>query len=228
MAAPRPTSSRMENGSRLTDKQKAIILSQIRLDSPSPINALFKQSPHVTPITTSPWHLGHIPTETSNSTPPQYRSKLMTRAGSARPSSATESIRAGMNGVTDALPFGIGNHVTAAINAAVHGDILNNPVGAYDDSLRAMREQDAYDEVNHRAARTAGKVVSAVDQTFIPGAAFTRFARLPEAAGLAGHEALAIFGTGAAGGAATQAIADFSQQKPSRCQTILAAWPAAV
>lgn len=127
------------------------------------------------------------------------------------PSTMSQSIKAGMRGALDSMPFDLGDKLPASYYGL--GALLSGRDAglAYERQLAAEHAQNRYDEAVHPTARTSGKIAGTVVQLLaMPGeaAVLKGGARLAEAAPMMAREWGAITGLGAAAPAAVRGVSD--------------------
>lgn len=128
------------------------------------------------------------------------------------------TVKAGLRGGVDSLPFALGDRFPAGVHAL--GDMTNGEglAAAYHARLAAEHGQNRYDEAVHPTARTIGKVAGTAAQMAVPGLGWAKLAkgrRMVEAAPLIFKEGARLTGLGAAGGGVMQGISDAVHGRPS-------------
>lgn len=147
------------------------------------------------------------------------------------------SFAAGARGASDAMTFGLGDHVSSGLSAA--GGLLQGQdfLQGYHRQMAVERAQDAEDWRLHPYARTAGAVAGtgislaaasplALGRVAAGGArlaALSDVSRLKGAAGLMGREIAALSGYGAATGASGQIAMDSALGRRSSPSDVLGA-----
>jgi len=128
------------------------------------------------------------------------------------------TVKAGLRGGVDSLPFDLGDRIPAGVRAL--GDMTSGKglAAAYHARLAAEHAQNRYDEAVHPTARTVGKVAGTAAQMAVPGLGWVKLAkgrRMVEAAPLIFKEGARLTGLGAAGGGVMQGISDAAHGRPS-------------
>jgi hypothetical protein len=140
----------------------------------------------------------------------------MGRHNQARGTSNWDSAKAGLRGVVDSVPFGLGDYTPAVVNAiidAAHGKSFQS---AFDRRLKAEHAQNRYDEAVHPYARLTGKAAGTLAQTAVPGLALAKTVSVPRmavATRLMASEAGKLAGMGAGVGVGTQGVGDIVRGK---------------
>jgi len=140
----------------------------------------------------------------------------MGRQNQTRGTSNWDSAKAGLRGVVDSAPFGLGDYTPAVVNAiidAAHGKAFQS---AFDRRLNAEHAQNRYDESVHPYARLAGKAAGTLAQTAVPGLALAKAVSAPRmavATRLMASEAGKLAGIGAGVGVGTQGVGDVLRGK---------------
>lgn len=137
--------------------------------------------------------------------PPPGPKPLLQEAGA--------QFQAGVRGASDALTFGLGDHVSAGLGAAIDWTGGEDPRDAYARRIAAERASDLYDAQHYGAARLTGQVVGTGAQLmiFAPAAGVSGGVRVAQATPLIAREVAALGGVGGALGLGEQAVSDLFQ-----------------
>jgi hypothetical protein len=179
-------------------------------------------------------------TPVKRATPPPAKSPAPGRAPPRVPfqlQPLASSFAAGARGASDAITFGLGDHVSSGLSAA--GGLLQGEdfLQGYHRQMAIERAQDDEDWRRHPYARTAGAVAGtgislaaasplALGRVAAGGArlaALSEVSRLKGAAGLMGREFAALSGYGAATGAGGQIAMDSALGRRSSPSDVLGA-----
>jgi len=126
---------------------------------------------------------------------------------------AEAQLGAGARGASDAFTFGLGDHLSAGVGAAVDWAGGEDPRTAYGRRIAAERASDQYDAQHYGAARLTGQIVGTGAQLmlFAPAAGVSGGVRIAQATPLIAREVVALGGAGGLLGVGEQAVSDLMQ-----------------